>query len=286
MDDIQSYWLENIQEYVVQEHIDHNIPVTLGVIPGGVGLPFLTKIIEWDINPLTEIAQHDYTHDTHLIGKDYNFQYNYLSQGTSLLNSWAIYPKSFVPAAGQADDTTVQVIWDLGFNTIYNSMFLDLTLRIDPLIIVDQLFLCEGNEFGRKCNIKDYVVLKQEVDEKIQQYEVALILYHMQDFETRKGDIDIEKVNELMNRANNFIQDGYTLMTVEEYHQYINIAGDFDRDRKVDVNDLDIFIVNWLHSCSDPNWCDDCDIDYSRLVDFNDFSMFADNWMVSRTTEE
>jgi hypothetical protein len=46
MDDIQSYWLEDIQEYVVQAYIDHNIPVTLGVIPGGVGPPFLTKIIE------------------------------------------------------------------------------------------------------------------------------------------------------------------------------------------------------------------------------------------------
>jgi hypothetical protein len=286
MDDIQSYWLENIQEYVVQEHIDHNIPVTLGVIPGGVGPPFLTKIIEWDINTITEIAQHDYTHDTDLIGKDYNFQYNYLSQGTGLFNSWAIYPRSFVPASGLADDTTVEVIWDLGFNTIYDGMYLDLTPCIEPLIIIDQLFLCEGNLFGRKCNIKDYEVLKQEVDEKIQQYEVALIMYHMQDFETGNGNIDTVKVSELMNHANNFIQDGYTLMTVEEYYQYINITGDFDRDRDVDVNDLDIFIGHWLDNCSDPNWCDDCDIDYSGSVDFNDFSMFADNWMVSRAVED
>jgi len=220
IDDFQSNYLENVQEYIVREHINNNIPVTLGVIPADIEEPLLTKIKNWNNNPIIEVAQHDYTHDTNLIGKNYTFQYNYLKRGTDLLNSYGIYPKSFVPAAGQADDTTVQVLKDLGFHTIYDGIYINLTPSANPLTLTDQLHLCENNGIGINCKFKPYEMLKLEIEQKIQQYGVALIMYHMQDFEGKNNNVNINKMHKLISYANNFTRDGYTLMTVEQYYQH------------------------------------------------------------------
>ena len=220
IDDFQSEYLEDIQEYIIQEHITNNIPVTLGVIPSKIKEPLLTKIKSWDNNPIVEIAQHDYLHNTTLIGRNYSFQYNYLKKGTDLFNNWGIYPKSFVPASGQAGDTTVQVIKDLGFHTIYDGIYINLTSSTDPLVLTDQLHLCENNGMGPTCKFKLYDSIKTEIELKIKQYGVALVMYHMQDFESKNGGRDINKMNNLIAFVNKLKQNGYTLMTVEQYYQY------------------------------------------------------------------
>ncbi|MHC5059954.1 MAG: S8 family serine peptidase [Planctomycetota bacterium] len=56
------------------------------------------------------------------------------------------------------------------------------------------------------------------------------------------------------------------------------IAGDFEPDEDVDMADLATFVNYWLNSCSEPDWCNSCDIDKSNLVDFIDFAKFANHW--------
>jgi subtilisin family serine protease len=56
--------------------------------------------------------------------------------------------------------------------------------------------------------------------------------------------------------------------------------GDFNRDYSVDMNDLAIFVDNWLCAdCNIPNWCQKTDLDFSSMVQMADFAFFADNWM-------
>ena len=220
IDDFQSGYLEDIQEYIVQEHINNNIPVTLGVIPSMIEEPLLTKIRDWNNNSIIEVAQHDYTHNTTLIDMNYSFQYNYLKKGTELFNKWGIYPKSFVPAAGQADDTTVQVVKDLGFHTIYDGIYINLTSNTNPLVLVNQLHLCEENGMGPDCRFKSYKSIEPEIEQKIQQQGVALVMYHMQDFESKNNGRDINKMNDLIAFANKLKQKGYTLMTIEQYYKH------------------------------------------------------------------
>jgi cysteine-rich repeat protein len=220
MDDIQSNYFEDVQEVVVQAHMDSNIPVTLGVIPGQVTEPLLSEIKKWDRNALIEIAQHDFTHDTVLIGEDYDTQYKYLKKGSDLFEAWDIHPNSYVPGMGQADDTTVKVVKDLGFHTLYDGLPIGITSSIDPLTITDQLHLCEENKYGTDCLLKEHSVINTEVEHKIEQYGVALIIYHMQDFAHKDGSVNIGKIEEFVNIAERLRHDRFTLMTVEQYYQY------------------------------------------------------------------
>jgi len=57
------------------------------------------------------------------------------------------------------------------------------------------------------------------------------------------------------------------------------IAGDFEPDEDVDMSDLGTFTTEWLNSCSEPDWCNNCDIDQSDQVDFADFARFALHWL-------
>jgi len=282
MDDIQSGWLENVQEYIVQVHIDNNIPVTLGVIPCTIEEPLLTKIKAWDNNLITEVAQHDFTHDTDLTGRDYDFQYNYISQGTNLLNGWGIYPESYVPAKGKADDTTVQVIKDLEFHTLYEGMYINLTPSTDPLVIVDQLHLCEDNGIGRWSVFKEYPVLVSEIEEKIEEYEVALVLYHMQDFRGDDGNPNTEKADQLIDYVNSFVQDGYDLMTVEQYYQYATILNECylaNRDGVGGVNFHDLAIVANDWQKTETGTPLDGDVNGDGQVDTKDLVILGWHWL-------
>ncbi len=222
MDDIQSNYLDEVQETVIQSHIKNNIPLTLGVIPGQIKEPLLTKIKNWDEDLLIEIAQHDYMHNMVLKGEDYEFQHYYLKRGTDLFNSWGIYPQSFVPAAGQVDEITIKVAKDLGFHTVYEGIYLDLSSPGDPFTLTNQLHLCGNNSMGVDCEFKNYAQIKSEAEQKIQEAGVALIMYHMQDFAEADSSLNIGKMDELVNLAYSFTKDDFTLMTVEQYYQYKN----------------------------------------------------------------
>jgi cysteine-rich repeat protein len=73
---------------------------------------------------------------------------------------------------------------------------------------------------GADCRFKGYPAIKTEAEEKIQQYGVALVLFHMQDFASIGSSVNTDKMDEFIDLANSFIRDGFTLMTVEQYYQY------------------------------------------------------------------
>jgi hypothetical protein len=47
--------------------------------------------------------------------------------------------------------------------------------------------------------------------------------------------------------------------------------------------DLGTLAKYWLNSCSEPEWCNDCDIDRDGIVNFIDFARFAVHWLESRS---
>ena len=56
---------------------------------------------------------------------------------------------------------------------------------------------------------------------------------------------------------------------------------DFDRDYSVYMNDLAIFVSQWLNDdCSVPYWCQKTDLNFSGDTDFIDFAVFGDSWGV------
>jgi len=57
-------------------------------------------------------------------------------------------------------------------------------------------------------------------------------------------------------------------------------CGDFNRDYRVDMFDLAIFVSHWLEeNCSIPYWCGKTDLNFSKMVELADFAIFAENWL-------
>jgi hypothetical protein len=62
-----------------------------------------------------------------------------------------------------------------------------------------------------------------------------------------------------------------------------SIAGDFDDDCKVNLDDLAVLILAWLSKPGDDNWNSDCDIFLppDNVINFLDFAVLAENWLTS-----
>jgi acetyl esterase/lipase len=55
--------------------------------------------------------------------------------------------------------------------------------------------------------------------------------------------------------------------------------GDFEPDGDIDLDDLAVFVSQWLNICNIPDWCSGADFNQSARVDLNDFSQIAKNWL-------
>jgi len=85
--------------------------------------------------------------------------------------------------------------------------------------------------------------------------------------------------NDANDRNGDNDNDGYT--NLEEYLNYLvvwqnGIPGDYDADNDVDMNDLAMFIDDWL--VVDSVFVPAGDFDGDNDVDFNDFAIFAAGW--------
>jgi hypothetical protein len=59
------------------------------------------------------------------------------------------------------------------------------------------------------------------------------------------------------------------------------LPGDINKDCVVDSNDLLLLSDQWLTLwCSDPDWCDGCDLDRSGDVDIVDMNLLMENWQI------
>ena len=64
------------------------------------------------------------------------------------------------------------------------------------------------------------------------------------------------------------------------WYQYPCCKGDFDGDCDVDFHDFADFASFWLNSdCADPDWCGGADFDRSRRVDMNDLAALLECWL-------
>jgi hypothetical protein len=75
--------------------------------------------------------------------------------------------------------------------------------------------------------------------------------------------------------AGSFADQWGNAQPADHTYDFFVLAGDADRDRDVDVNDLGILASNWQQS---PRTFSQGDFDYSGTVDVNDLGLLASRW--------
>ena len=219
MDDVQVDWLEDLSINLTNLHIEKQVPVLCAVIPnnlnnpdvGGGYLPIYLQNVNNDYSDLVEIGLHGYTHNASemLQGMSYAEQKNIIEKGLQILASIEITPSTFIPPFGSADNTTVEVAEDLGFQN-FVSIFSGLSSN--KTLILDNYVSLTTRE-GRDVTIKTPEQIMGEIDQK-ESAGPVMVLYQFYDFQ-------VDSENKLLEFAN-FLEvlkssEKYVFMTPRQY---------------------------------------------------------------------
>ncbi|MGB5926372.1 MAG: DUF2334 domain-containing protein [Dehalococcoidia bacterium] len=224
MDDVQVDWLEYLSINLTNLHIEKQVPVLCDVIPnnmdnpdvGGGYLPIYLTNVNRDYSDLVEIGLHGYTHNSSemLQGMSYDEQREIVEKGLQIFDSMEITPSTFVPPFGSADNTTVEVAEDLGFQS-FSSIYGGLSSS-EMLILDNYLSLTTGE--GGNVTIKTPEQLMSEIDQN-ESPEPVMVLYQFFDFQ---GDTE----NKLLEFADvlDVLKDSgkYVFMTPRQYKMVVD----------------------------------------------------------------
>ena len=224
MDDVQVDWLEYLSINLTNLHIEKQVPVLCDVIPnnldnpdvGGGYLPIYLQNVSGNYSDLVEIGLHGYTHNSSemLQGMSYDEQREVVEKGLQIFDSMEITPSTFIPPFGSADNTTVQVAEDLGFQA-FSSIYGGLSSS-EMLILDNYVSLTTGE--GGNATIKTPEQLMSEIDQN-QGPEPVMVLYQFFDFQ---GDTE----NKLLEFADvlDVLKDSgkYVFMTPRQYRMVVD----------------------------------------------------------------
>ena len=224
MDDVQVDWLEYLSINLTNLHIEKQMPVLCDVIPnnldnpdvGGGYLPIYLQNVSGNYSDLVEIGLHGYTHNASemLQGMSYDEQKDIVEKGLQIFSSMGITPSTFIPPFGSADNTTVEVAEDLGFQA-FSSIYGGLSSS-EMLILDNYLSLTTGE--GGNVTIKTPEQLMSEIDQN-ESPEPVMVLYQFFDFQ---GDTE----NKLLEFADvlDVLKDSgkYVFMTPRQYRAIVD----------------------------------------------------------------
>ena len=201
-DDIQEYWLHDVQIEVLQTFRENNVPVTIGIIGNQFegNISHYIQNVTSSENSNFEIANHGWTHENFaVLGKD---QQNQLIQNTNdkIFNVTGILPETFIPPMGEINNSTLEVLQEHNFTT-----FSGLILTSPPpypLVIsgahhfpetaLTAVFNGESQMFQ---GLPHTETLK-DIQHSQEKFGFSVITLHPQDFSMIEDGIHVNKVNQ------------------------------------------------------------------------------------------
>jgi peptidoglycan/xylan/chitin deacetylase (PgdA/CDA1 family) len=209
-DDVQDYWLNDIQSEIISVFSKNNIPLTVGIIPNEFGNDSkIVDVVKNEIkNNKIEIAIHGFVHvpftqfdkqeQNEMITKSNNKIYEILNVNSTI----------FIPPENKFNDDTVQVLIENGFTHMSASTNTD----TPPFLLEDESFY----RFPEVATTGGYIpsqnrILGVSSDQTfsdaldgINKYGFAVITMHPQEFSVYEGgeylnEINLEQIKELEN---------------------------------------------------------------------------------------
>jgi hypothetical protein len=208
--DVQVDWLEATSIDLLNLHEKEEVPVVVGVIAnnldnpnvGGGFLPILLQELHQNNSDLFEIAECAYSADG---DKSYADQNRSIATGLETFSRLGIHPRTLIPSNLEADESTVKVTENLGFeNMITSSQNLD-TGRLRVLDTWIPLTKADGG-------LKQPKELMAEIDDKEQ--NAVVILYQIENFGPDSGN-SVQELGGILDALRE--SKRYRFMTAEQY---------------------------------------------------------------------
>ena len=207
LDDIQGYWLNDVQIAVMEVFHSQNIPLTIGVIGGDSSqIEQDSKILEFvqdksDENPsLIEIANHGWEHeDFTKISPEYQTE---LIRKTNqkIMEMFGIFPKVFIPPFNKFDENTIDALKENDMTHFSSSVETtgisfesrDIGIHHFPETATTGKMISENGIFKKIPNQETIEAVKLSMKER----GFAVIMMHPQEFSTLENSTYINKVNQ------------------------------------------------------------------------------------------
>ena len=227
-DDVQDYWLNDVQVQFMNTFVEKEIPLTVGIIADAFGndLKMLDFVKEQKNKENFEIASHGIG-NTPFTEFSKEEQDDKLKQSVQRIeDSLNVTPKTFIPPQNRFNEDTKQVLLDNGFTHISSSLLhgdsppfplKDEKLYRFPEISTTGTFDPENNIF---VGISHEETLSHALD-GLEKYGFAVIVSHPQEFSTiingtytnQANSLQIDELKKLIEKIQ---QEGINIVSISQ----------------------------------------------------------------------
>ena len=230
LDDVQDYWLNNVQIDVLNKFIEKDAVLSLGIIPNYLGkdTKIVNKVIEGYESGVFEIAAHGFRHDN--FSQLNEFQQNQkLDAAQDKLNLiFGTGSQVFIPPYNAFDEITLSALANNNFNILSAAEYTDNY----PSFVADGLSDIK-DDFGiyhlpESVGFEEYsagnvsVRIPNEeilatIDNKIQAQGYAVVTLHFQTLATKANGIDLNEtdiiqLNDLGELIDSVVENGHSIV--------------------------------------------------------------------------
>jgi len=203
LDDVQDYWINLPQQFVIDTFYNNNLPLSIGIISHYFGEdPLITSVVNKAIkHPDMEICCHGYNHE-YFSSMTYADQVSLLQQCNSLIsNETGITPNVFVPPFNSFNQDTLKALLDTGYIQMSSEVsqdpppYCNTDIKIIRTPIQAQTSYVDDH--GEYRGLTHQEALKQ-IEDQINQFGFAAVMMHPQEFANMQGTTLVNVVNTTM----------------------------------------------------------------------------------------
>ena len=224
LDDVQDFWLNSVQIGILEQFVQKQLPLTVGIISDSFGNdPTITEYIKSNKMAL-EIASHG-VGTTPFTEYDKQTQDQLVKQSIKeIKNSVGVTPKVFIPPQNRINQNTTDVLIENGFTHVSGSILHGAT---PPFPLKDQALynfpeLTTTGQYDPAQNVFVGVSANQTISEAIngvESFGFAVITMHPQEFSLLEDGIYANKINltqieHLQEIINQLQSRGYVIVSV------------------------------------------------------------------------
>ena len=188
LDDIQDFFLNDVQMELIDTFLENKVKLTIGVIGAKIGNdPKLTTFLKYNKdNPYLKFANHGWKHEDFTQFSKDGQENLMLLTNEKISNLFGVDTKLFVPPQNKFNDKTISALNALGF-THYSS---DLIFSEGPFPLYGQklynfpetAYTGKLNEEGIKFVGTSHQITLDQIDQSIDEFGFAVVTLHPQEF--------------------------------------------------------------------------------------------------------